>query len=79
MPQRLAREGPFASTGTNSADACVAMACSGESCAPTASSEAPRRTASAATASVSAVRPEHDTAMTRSVAPTQPGSCPTAR
>ena len=34
----------------------------------------PRRAASAATASVSSVVPEQDTAMTRSAAPTQPGS-----
>ena len=57
----------------NGARACSAMRCSGESLAPTQTRRQPRRAASAATASVSAVVPEPDTAITASAAPTQPG------
>src|SRR5580700_3779807 len=54
--------------------ACSAMRCSGDPAAPTATSGQPRLAASVATASVSGVVPEADTAMTRSAAPDQPGS-----
>ena len=46
---------------------------SGESGAPTVSSAAPRRAASAASASGPGARPDWDTAMTRSSGPIQPG------
>lgn len=58
-------------TATNEPD--PQCASSGESAAPTPSNLAPRRDASTAPLIVSAVVPEHDTAMTRSAAPTQPG------
>ena len=51
-----------------------AMSCSGEPAVPTATSRLPRRTASAAVANVSSVPPLHETAITTSTAPTQPGS-----
>ena len=54
--------------------ACRLTAASGESSAPTVSSVAPRRAASAASASGPAARPDSETATTRSSGPTQPGS-----
>ena len=73
-PHRVERGMPADTTGTNGARAWVAMACSGDPAAPTATRFEPRRTASVATARVSSVDPEQDTAITRSAAPTQPGS-----
>ena len=65
---------PGRSMGTYGARACSAIRASGVLAAPTPASGQPRRTASAATASVSSADPELDTARTRSAAPTQPGS-----
>ena len=65
---------PAGSTGMNGARACSAIWASAEPAPPTASSGQPRRTASSAADRVSSVLPEQDTAMTRSAAPTQPGS-----
>jgi hypothetical protein len=72
---RLARgERPPESTGRNTASACSANAASGDLAAPIATSRAPRRIASVATASVSSVRPLHDNATTTSIGPIHDGS-----
>ena len=65
---------PAGWTGMNGARACSASRASGDPARPTPSSGQPRRTASSAADRVSSVVPEQDTAMTRSAAPTQPGS-----
>src|ERR1700759_889285 len=65
---------PAETTGMKGARAWVATSASGDLAAPTPIRWQPRRTASVAAPSVSSVDPEQDTAMTRSVAPTQPGS-----
>ena len=62
------------STGMNVPLARCASSCSGEPGAPTPTSSQPRRAASVASASGSAVCPDLDAAITRSAAPTQPGS-----
>jgi hypothetical protein len=66
--------GPPESTGMNVPRARCASSCSGEPGAPTPTNSQPRRVASAASASGSAVSPDRDAAITRSAAPTQPGS-----
>ena len=73
-PHSVKRGMPAGSTAMNGARACSATWASGEPAPPTPSSGQPRRTASSAADRVSSVRPEQDTAMTRSAAPTQPGS-----
>ena len=70
----IARAGPTVVTGMNVPLARAASSCSGEPGAPTPTRWQPRRAASPASAIVSAVCPERDTAITRSVAPIQPGS-----
>ena len=65
---------PDALTPMNGALACSARPASGEPWLPTPSRRQPRRTASSAADSVSSVAPEQETAITRSAAPTQPGS-----
>src|SRR6266568_3964875 len=67
---------PAGTTGTNGARACSAIRCSRDPSAPTQARRQPRLAASVATASVSGVVPEQDTARTASAAPTQPGSRP---
>src|SRR5690606_12132669 len=72
--QKSARGRPSVGIGTYTEDDWTATASSGEPAGPIARSEQPRRTASPAIASVSPVSPNQDTAITRSVAPTQPGN-----
>src|SRR6478752_3523306 len=67
---------PLSAMGTCTPWARAQTSASGESAAPTVTRNAPRRAASAARASVPAARPDWDTAMTTSRAPTQPGSDP---
>lgn len=66
--------GPPDSTGMNVPLARRASSWSGEPGAPTTTSSQPRRVASVASATDSAVCPDRDVAITRSAAPTQPGS-----
>ncbi len=61
-------------TPMKAAWSCSARAASGEPRLATPSRRQPRRTASSAADSVSSVAPEQETAITRSAAPTQPGS-----
>src|SRR3984957_16726136 len=70
----IARAGPTVVTGMNVPRARAASSCSGEPGAPTPTRWQPRRAASDASAIVSAVWPDLDNAITRSVAPIQPGS-----
>ena len=69
-------DAPLSAMGTCTPWARAQTSASGESAAPTVTRKAPRRAASAARASVPAARPDWDTAMTTSRAPTQPGSDP---
>ena len=68
------RAGPPEVTEMNVPRALWATCCSGDPGALTTIRSQPRRAASLASASTSAVCPERDTAITRSAAPTQPGS-----
>ena len=63
-----------AGTGTWTPPVRAETSASGESAAPTVSSRQPRRAASAARPSGPGARPDSDTATTRSIEPTQPGS-----
>jgi hypothetical protein len=73
-PHSCARAGARRGTGMNGARARSATDCNSESGAPIATSRAPRRAAASAALSASGERPDADTAMTTSAAPTQPGT-----